>query len=44
MDDLRQLGIITLALDVTREESIAACEREVHQFAGGKLDILVNNA
>ncbi len=38
------MGLSTLELDVTKAESIARCVAEVSQLAGGKLDILVNNA
>lgn len=38
------VGMTTLALDVTKEESIKACHDEVASLTGGKLDILINNA
>lgn len=37
-------GFTCLQLDVTDENSIAACKEEVVSLTGGKLDILVNNA
>ncbi|KAI1416430.1 NAD(P)-binding protein [Hypoxylon sp. FL1857] len=44
MADLAELGMSTVQLDVTNQESIAACHKEVEGLTGGKLDILVNNA
>lgn len=41
---LEQLGMTTLALDVTSAESITTAKDEVSKLTGGKLDILVNNA
>ncbi|KAL0943246.1 short chain dehydrogenase/reductase [Colletotrichum truncatum] len=37
-------GFDALKLDVTSEESIAACRKQVQNITGGRLDILVNNA
>lgn len=37
-------GIEILELDVTSEESIGQCAKEVEKLTGGSLDILVNNA
>ncbi|KAK2041398.1 NAD(P)-binding protein [Colletotrichum somersetense] len=37
-------GFDALRLDVTSEESIAACHEQVQDMTGGRLDILVNNA
>ncbi|KAK1989346.1 hypothetical protein LZ30DRAFT_136882 [Colletotrichum cereale] len=37
-------GFDALQLDVTSEESIAACHKQVQDRTGGSLDILVNNA
>ncbi|KAF4773040.1 short chain dehydrogenase/reductase [Colletotrichum scovillei] len=37
-------GFDALQLDVTSEESIVACHKQVQGITGGKLDILVNNA
>jgi 1-acylglycerone phosphate reductase len=34
----------TFELDVTSEESIAACKKQVTELTGGTLDVLVNNA
>ncbi|KAI1179815.1 NAD(P)-binding protein [Nemania sp. FL0916] len=42
--ELADLGISTVALDVTDAESIKKCHAEVAEINGGKLDILVNNA
>lgn len=37
-------GIEILELDVTSEESVRQCAKEVEKLTGGSLDILVNNA
>src|SRR5688500_3343031 len=42
--ELTQLGMTTLELDVTKQESIEKCKRQVVDLTGGRLDILVNNA
>ncbi|KAK3487491.1 uncharacterized protein B0T23DRAFT_207829 [Neurospora hispaniola] len=42
--EMADMGMSTLALDVTNAESIKTCHEEVAQITGGKLDILVNNA
>ena len=42
--ELGELGMSTLALDVTKADSIATCHDEVARITGGTLDILVNNA
>jgi NADP-dependent 3-hydroxy acid dehydrogenase YdfG len=42
--DLAAMGMSTLPLDVTDEESIKECHSTVAKMTGGKLDILVNNA
>lgn len=42
--DLADLGIITLSLEVTSEDSINVCKAEVLERTGGGLDYLVNNA
>ncbi|KAJ2977729.1 hypothetical protein NUW58_g7722 [Xylaria curta] len=42
--ELAELGMSTVALDVTDAESIRKCRDEVAKINGGKLDILVNNA
>ncbi|KAL0765980.1 hypothetical protein CaCOL14_011178 [Colletotrichum acutatum] len=42
--ELAAEGFDALQLDVTSEESIAACHKQVQDITGGKLDILVNNA
>ncbi|KAL8801661.1 MAG: hypothetical protein Q9182_004298 [Xanthomendoza sp. 2 TL-2023] len=44
IEDLAQLGVMTLILDVTQEKSIIACKEEVTERLGGGLDYLVNNA
>lgn len=36
--------ISTLALDVTKQESISEAVEKVKELTGGRLDILVNNA
>ncbi|KAK0662133.1 hypothetical protein QBC41DRAFT_260520 [Cercophora samala] len=42
--DLGAMGMSTLALDVTKSDSIKVCHDQVSALTGGKLDILVNNA
>ncbi|KAH8655050.1 short chain dehydrogenase/reductase-like protein [Tricladium varicosporioides] len=42
--DLEELGLDTLALDVTDATAIAAAKEEVVRLTGGRLNILVNNA
>ncbi|KAK4188153.1 acylglycerone-phosphate reductase [Podospora australis] len=44
LSEMADLGMTTLALDVTNSESIKTCHDQVSQLTGGKLDILVNNA
>lgn len=44
ISDLDALGIVTLALDVDKPESIAALKEEVVKITNGRLDMLVNNA
>ncbi|KAK3390051.1 acylglycerone-phosphate reductase-like protein [Podospora didyma] len=44
LTDLAALGMSTLALDVTKPESIKTCHEEVAKITGGTLDFLVNNA
>jgi len=44
LSELKSLGIETLYLDVTKEDSIASLKDTISQSTGGKLDILVNNA
>ncbi|KAK8136966.1 short chain dehydrogenase [Apiospora sp. TS-2023a] len=41
---LAEMGMSALQLDVTDQDSIERCEKEVAALTGGKLDILVNNA
>jgi len=44
LTDLASLGISTVLLDVNDQSSIDAAKAKVETLAGGKLDILVNNA
>ncbi|KAK3294220.1 uncharacterized protein B0H64DRAFT_361539 [Chaetomium fimeti] len=44
LSEMAAIGMTTLALDVTKEDSIKACHDDVSKLTGGKLDILVNNA
>jgi 1-acylglycerone phosphate reductase len=44
LDDCQALGLETVHLDVTDEESIKAARDRVNELTNGKLDILVNNA
>ena len=44
ISDLAELGIETLSLEVTSDESVEALKQEVVSRTGGKLDYLVNNA
>ncbi|KIX01063.1 uncharacterized protein Z518_10129 [Rhinocladiella mackenziei CBS 650.93] len=44
MASLKALGIETLSLDVTSDDSIKTCVQEVSSLTGGSLDILINNA
>lgn len=37
-------GFRAVALDVTDQDSIERCKKEVDEITGGKLDILINNA
>ena len=41
---MADMGMSTVALDVTNAESIKTCHSEVAALTGGTLDILVNNA
>ncbi len=43
MQDLKNYGIKPIALDVTKDESVAACVEQIFQEAGS-IDVLVNNA
>jgi len=43
MEDLKNFGIRPIALDVTKDESVAACVEQIFKEAGS-IDILVNNA
>jgi len=43
LEDLKTHGIKTIALDVTKEESIEVCIGQIFEEAG-RIDILVNNA
>lgn len=42
--EMADMGMSTLALDVTNAESIKTCHGQVSKLTGGTLDILVNNA
>ncbi|KAL8898020.1 MAG: hypothetical protein Q9207_006913 [Kuettlingeria erythrocarpa] len=44
IQDLADLGIVTLSLEVISEQSVNACKDEVAKRTGGGLDYLVNNA
>lgn len=44
LSDLEAMGIDTVSLDVTNRESIEEARGAVERLAGGRLDILVNNA
>ena len=44
LEDLRQMGMTTIALDVTDFDAIRKVRDEVAELTGGKLDVLVNNA
>lgn len=44
LDELADIGMTTLAVDVTKPESIAAAKEAVAALTGGRLDVLVNNA
>ncbi|KAI0541431.1 hypothetical protein GGR58DRAFT_19290 [Xylaria digitata] len=44
LSELAELGMSTVALDVTDAESIQRAHDEIAKINGGKLDILVNNA
>ena len=44
MSNLPEIGIETLALDVTVSESITALKDEISKRTGGTLDYLYNNA
>lgn len=44
MDDLKELGIVTVRLDVTSDESVKELHEKVEKLTGGTLDVLINNA
>lgn len=44
LQPLRDLGIETIAMDVTSEPSVAAAASHVSKTADGRIDMLVNNA
>ncbi|KAJ9131061.1 NAD(P)-binding protein [Pleurostoma richardsiae] len=44
METLAGEGMTCLPLDVTDEDSVMACQKDVTKLTGGTLDILVNNA
>lgn len=43
MQDLKNYGITTIALDVTKQESVIACVEQILQEVGS-IDVLINNA
>lgn len=43
MDDLKGEGIVPVSLDLTKDDFICACVKQVLEDAG-RLDVLVNNA
>ena len=43
MQDLKELGVQTLSLDITQENSIVSCVNTILEKEG-KIDVLVNNA
>ena len=43
MEELKTYGIITLPIDVTKDESMKACVEQIFEEAG-RIDILINNA
>ena len=43
MEDLKLLSIKPIALDVTKDDSVTTCIKQILQQAGS-IDILVNNA
>jgi 1-acylglycerone phosphate reductase len=44
MNDLKELGVHTLELDVTSDESVANALKYIEKESGGRLDFLFNNA
>lgn len=44
LKSLTEEGFAAVALDVTDQESIERCKKEVDTITSGKLDILINNA
>lgn len=44
LEEFRKQGMDAVALDVTDAASIKTCRELVGNLAGGKLDILINNA
>lgn len=44
MEGLRDLGIETFILDVTKAGNIAELRKHIEELTGGTLNILVNNA
>jgi 1-acylglycerone phosphate reductase len=44
LEHLKSLGIETLTLDVTSQDSVQRCVQEVSNLTGGSLDILLNNS
>lgn len=44
LGELADLGMTTMYLDVTKQESIDAANDAIANVTGGRLDVLVNNA
>lgn len=44
MNDLKELGIVTIQLDVTNDESVENFRDQVAKETNGTLDVLINNA
>jgi 1-acylglycerone phosphate reductase len=44
MNDLKEIGIVTVRLDITSDESVNQLRDQVEKLTGGSLDILINNA
>lgn len=42
--ELQEMGMTTLSLEVTDNDSILEVKKAVSELTGGKLDILINNA
>lgn len=44
MISLAAVGVTTLSLDVSSDESVTACAKEIAGLPGGSLDVLIDNA